>query len=852
MVSSDTAVAMLNVSTPEHTRHVVSALLAFDGRKDVWIERFGVKPQTWQRWEKGEHRMGTVASSILNEWYVELTTQERTVLDGHLSAKLEGTRSAPNGTLPLDHFSGAQADPTSAGTHSHADTNGTKQPRGHNNRTNSHQAGDTSGFAARTNPPQSPPSTLRLITSTEGESEKMLPAWPQRWSKALRQELFLPVHKFVWFYPAERAVIATPAFQRLRLLNQLGLSYVAFPGATHRRFEHVLGTVAVIDKIIRAVNYNCEKEDALLESPWHLEGKRLTLQEQAFIRLAALLHDIGHLPMGHTLEDELGLIPKHDGPDRLKIVFEAVNWYGMDECLLEPAEKDARTSLSDVVSHWFSDLLDPATAKKWHEAETWSDLRELEIEHRGYKCPVQIDAPNLVQLIVLKPKYLPASIRSQWLGENATTSFKKRCPNDGAWVTVKEKPFLQDNSDEEELARLLHQEIERAGFRLGVARDMVGNTICADLLDYLHRDWYHTGKVREFDERIFQYMEMRLREEPEGLTTTKLVITIDAPAGPRFDGVSAILELLEGRYRLAETVLFHKTKLRATAMLDRAMYLFLKSLTPVPGDQQAILTFLLETAEEQILPSMVSGTCFGGKFGQAEYVKVGKRIAYRTLCRHYYRDLVIKFTKDFNGYSKENVLKWYRDGEDAPDKRFTALELLESDFRLPLGSIALYCPSDDMNRKVAEVNVLAEKEVRPLAHHKDTVREALADKHLDAQLRRFESLWRVGVYFDELLFNHCVAAAVARYNTVHEATLVLNEQIDRYSLLLKRAVSCAILGNTGASEAASIRRELKAVEWREYLQGSSGGPALKLLVARQSATGPAVSYPSGVHRLADG
>ena len=110
--------------------------------------------------------------------------------------------------------------------------------------------------------------------------------------------------------------------------------------------------------------------------------------------------------------------------------------------------------------------------------------------------------------------------------------------------------------------------------RLSVCRDVIGNTICADLLDYLHRDWYHIGKPRPFDERILQYMELRSNPGGGGAGANRCTFVISLGRRPkiRTDAVSAILELLEWRYQLAESVLFHRTKLAAAAMLDRALY----------------------------------------------------------------------------------------------------------------------------------------------------------------------------------------------------------------------------------------------------------------------------------------
>src|SRR5437588_6637303 len=74
--------------------------------------------------------------------------------------------------------------------------------------------------------------------------------------RANRQEFFLPVTGFVWVYPEELKVINHPAFQRLGRINQLGQSYIVFRGATHKRMEHVLGVVHIVQRMIAAVTHN--------------------------------------------------------------------------------------------------------------------------------------------------------------------------------------------------------------------------------------------------------------------------------------------------------------------------------------------------------------------------------------------------------------------------------------------------------------------------------------------------------------------------------------------------------------------------------------------------------------------
>src|SRR5437764_12758844 len=85
-------------------------------------------------------------------------------------------------------------------------------------------------------------------------------------------------------------LIDTPAFQRLRYVRQLGLAFLVYPGATHSRFEHALGTYHLARRAL-----------ALLDERGALTS--IAPAACATIRTAALLHDIGHYPFSHALEE---------------------------------------------------------------------------------------------------------------------------------------------------------------------------------------------------------------------------------------------------------------------------------------------------------------------------------------------------------------------------------------------------------------------------------------------------------------------------------------------------------------------------------------------------------------------
>ena len=93
-------------------------------------------------------------------------------------------------------------------------------------------------------------------------------------------------------------LVDTEVFQRLRYVRQLGWTYLVYPGATHSRFEHALGTHHLSRRTLALL---CEAEDSV----------SISESEQAVVRAAALLHDVGHYPFSHALE-EIGALHHED------------------------------------------------------------------------------------------------------------------------------------------------------------------------------------------------------------------------------------------------------------------------------------------------------------------------------------------------------------------------------------------------------------------------------------------------------------------------------------------------------------------------------------------------------------
>jgi HD superfamily phosphohydrolase/uncharacterized protein YwgA len=100
-----------------------------------------------------------------------------------------------------------------------------------------------------------------------------------------------PIYGRVDLSELEHIIINTPEMARLRRIQQLGLADLAFPGANHTRFEHSVGTLFIADKIARTLG--------------------LSEEEIVKVRLAALLHDIGHSAFSHVVESVLKRNPAY-------------------------------------------------------------------------------------------------------------------------------------------------------------------------------------------------------------------------------------------------------------------------------------------------------------------------------------------------------------------------------------------------------------------------------------------------------------------------------------------------------------------------------------------------------------
>jgi len=337
-----------------------------------------------------------------------------------------------------------------------------------------------------------------------------------------------PIHRDVFLTRLEQMLLDTAPMQRLRRVRQLGTTHIVYPGATHTRFSHSLGAIQVVQNLLDAVINQRNRADAPAdlfaewetnaasrveeeglrfsdlsheedEPLWRLLYRRWVAEATVLARLGALLHDIGHLPFGHTIEDELRLLTPHDENGlRFDEIWEQVFSSCRDQ-IRRQAQRD------ELPAAW---------------------RRE----------------------------------REQWL-----------------------EPLRPDNDLYKDLRRLiLSKEKDDAGKRIDPTKeigypfvaDMVGNTICADLLDYLQRDHVFSGLPISLGRRYISSFYITPQTKA-GIYKRRMALLIHRDGRERKDIVTEILKHLRYRYELQERVLVHHTKLAADAMVGKMIELWL-------------------------------------------------------------------------------------------------------------------------------------------------------------------------------------------------------------------------------------------------------------------------------------
>jgi len=416
-------------------------------------------------------------------------------------------------------------------------------------------------------------SFTKSTSSTErsGKGDSMSPS---KVTKRYRTAIRDPIHRDISLTPLEIRVIDTEAFQRLRHIKQLGTASLVYPGATHTRFDHSIGTVAAAQMIINAVNNNPNTQ------------RTIDTDTEDIIRMCALLHDVTHVPFGHTLEDEGFLYPRHDRTGK------GSRW----DIFLGPSSEIGQVLINEVSEKFRQEIVRNLTAK----------------------------AEEINQL---------------------------------------ERPFIAD---------------------------IVGNTICADLLDYLARDTYYVGLKEAYDPRFLTYLLIASDQKYKD----RLVLSVLKNDRMRRDVVSEVLHMLRLRYSLAEKVYYHHAKIITSAMVIAAVQAAIMN-DQSNWDEEAICN--LAYGDQELLSKLRE--C-GERRNNALLTKLAKNLSIRSLYKPVYMlTYSAPSPEDPSRDKKAAINKRFRENWK---KRFDSERRLERWNRLEEGSVIIHCPTEEMNLKQIE------------------------------------------------------------------------------------------------------------------------------------------------------
>ncbi len=373
-----------------------------------------------------------------------------------------------------------------------------------------------------------------------------------------------PVHGDIELSRDELRLVDTIEFQRLRGIQQLGSASLVYPGAVHTRFEHSIGTLHVCDQLLDACNKNAVRDPAGCH--------RVTDEERRVLRVAALLHDVTHIPYGHNIEDQTGLLPRHDEPARFAAVL-------------------GDTELG------------------------------RELDRQGLR-------DDVLAVLTGEGRKVPAF-----------------------W------------------------------------RQVVSDTIDADLLDYLRRDAHFTGLELRYDRRVVDYFRVARGDG-------RMFVDCEKNGMLREDIVSELLRVLECRYHFSERVYYHHAKVAAGALLARMVELALRA--------GALTADALQQLTDESLIYRLGELDLGESAATERLRRFVARYRRRALPK---RVLVLPYYQN-QAVQDELLQRYFTPGQPEPRFQWEADREAEAQraFGQPI-DVILYCPKRRMQLKEAKTLV---------------------------------------------------------------------------------------------------------------------------------------------------
>lgn len=437
-----------------------------------------------------------------------------------------------------------------------------------------------------------------------------------------------PLYGLVSISLFEKRILNSREFQRLRNIKQLGFAHLVYAGAEHSRFVHSIGVCHQSKRIVDRINRNLRSEPRYAQYRlfgFYDERRKAEFQkdnlplisphERVVIAAAALVHDIPHAAFSHEIEgvpkisrDGIPIdhvVPKHDDADKNPALF---MYLFHPTSQLAQVIKVFNRSFFNSLRTYYTDLKTRNRNEILKQLDVpFLDLLESNVTEDGYVKIARKQEQESDSILYAAP--------DECLDEFKISGYDDvyGLPILGVMIFEihlfeKQKDYILEANERARLlddkngsakkvlvswddGRLIKSWKPLKGWFRAFRKDIIGNTICADLIDYVNRDGYHTGIVSEIDLKFLDRMliareimpqDNSKREVNGALPASRFAYeqipaycehvafdVFDHKRGCLRQSVfTEILSYLQARYLLCERVYTHRVVEGARAMLQ--------------------------------------------------------------------------------------------------------------------------------------------------------------------------------------------------------------------------------------------------------------------------------------------
>lgn len=227
---------------------------------------------------------------------------------------------------------------------------------------------------------------------------------PKNFEDLLLGKFLDPIHGVIRITKLEKKIIDHPLFQRLRDIRQNTFLYKVFPSAMHSRFEHSVGVMHLSYEILKNIDLNAliyNRKD--VDVDLYLDIKKIPTSLIQELRIAALLHDVGHGPLAHQFDSFAVEIKKFEE----KCKAEGTQKY--DKIISLSDSKEGRLSHEQVSCIFIKEIIDELKSKAEIELDGDDTYKEnikminadsiIKIVEKKYEFKNEMEGPDIYPLL---------------------------------------------------------------------------------------------------------------------------------------------------------------------------------------------------------------------------------------------------------------------------------------------------------------------------------------------------------------------------------------------------------------------------------------------------------------------